>query len=70
VEVAERELDTLGCNVLAVAPRICLMVEGNPETRRALEREGVEVHLFEAGEICLKGAGGPTCLTRPLERGD
>ena len=69
VEVAEAEHETLGCNVLAVAPRVCVMLEGNPETRRRLERAGCEVHTFQGQEIALKGAGGPTCLTRPLVRG-
>ena len=69
VEVAEDELDTLGCNVLALAPRHCLMAEGNPETRRRLEAAGCEVQTYDATEISLKGQGGPTCLTRPLVRG-
>jgi N-dimethylarginine dimethylaminohydrolase len=69
VEVPEEELDSLGCNVLAVAPRRCLMGDGNPETRRRLERAGAEVTVFAGREICLKGGGGPTCLTRPLARG-
>ena len=68
VEVPEEEYDTLGCNVLAVAPRVCLVPEGSPETRRRLEAAGAEVHAFQAEEICLKGSGGPTCLTRTLER--
>jgi N-dimethylarginine dimethylaminohydrolase len=68
VEVAEAEHETLACNVLALAPRVCLMLEGNPETRRLLERVGVEVRTFSGREIALKGAGGPTCLTRPLLR--
>jgi arginine deiminase len=67
--VAEAEHETLGCNVLAVAPRVCVMLEGNPETRRRLGRAGCEVHTFQGQEIALKGAGGPTCLTRPLVRG-
>ena len=69
VEVAEDELDTLGCNVLALAPRRCLMAEGNPETRRRLEAAGCEVQTYDATEISIKGQGGPTCLTRPLVRG-
>jgi N-dimethylarginine dimethylaminohydrolase len=68
VEVPESEYDSLGCNVLALAPRRCVLVEGNPETRRALERAGAEVIEIEGSEICLKGSGGPTCLTRPLVR--
>jgi N-dimethylarginine dimethylaminohydrolase len=68
VEVPDPEFETLGCNVLAVAPREVLMVAGNPETRHRLERAGVKVQEFSGQEICLKGGGGPTCLTRPLLR--
>lgn len=69
VEVADGELDTLGCNVLALGPRLALAVQGNPETRRRLEAAGVEVRTYPGGELSLKGDGGPTCLTRPLARG-
>jgi N-dimethylarginine dimethylaminohydrolase len=68
VSVPDAEFATLGCNVLALAPREVLMVAGNPETRTRLARAGVTVHEFSGQEICLKGGGGPTCLTRPLER--
>ncbi len=70
VEVPDEELGTLGCNVLALAPRRCLVVAGNPTTRRPLEAAGAEVVELEGREICLKGSGGPTCLTRPVTRGD
>ena len=68
VEVAPAELDTLGCNALAVAPRVCLLAAGNPVTKRRLLDAGCEVHEFAGEEIAKKGGGGPTCLTRPLER--
>ena len=68
VEIPDSEFATLGCNVLAVAPREVLIVAGNLETRARLERAGVTVHEFAGREICLKGGGGPTCLTRPLMR--
>jgi len=58
----------MGTNVLALAPRRCLMLAGNPRTRAALERAGADVVEYEGTEISVKGAGGPTCLTRPLER--
>jgi N-dimethylarginine dimethylaminohydrolase len=70
VEVPDEEFDTLGTNVLAIGPGRGLMVRGNPRTRAALERAGAEVIEYEGGEISLKGAGGPTCLTRPLARHD
>lgn len=68
VEVPDAEFATMGINVLAVAPRVCVMLAGNPETKSRLERHGAQVFEFVGGEICAKGAGGPTCLTRPLER--
>ena len=69
VEVAAEEFETLGCNALALAPRRCLMAEGNPNTRARLEAAGCEVVTYDGAEISMKGAGGPTCLTRPLDRG-
>ena len=69
VDVPEQEYDTLGCNILAVAPRKIIMVSGNPITRSRLQSAGCEVSEIDGSEICLPGAGGPTCLTRPLLRG-
>jgi arginine deiminase len=70
IEVPGEEFDTMGTNVLALAPRRALMLAGNPRTRAALERAGAEVIEYEGQEISIKGAGGPTCLTRPLARSD
>jgi arginine deiminase len=58
----------MGCNVLAIAPRECVMVKGNPVTKKLLEQAGCKVHEYEGQEISVKGGGGPTCLTRPVER--
>jgi N-dimethylarginine dimethylaminohydrolase len=68
VEVPEEEFESMGCNVLALGPRRCLMLDGNPVTRRRLEKAGAQVALFYGEEICRKGSGGPTCLTRPILR--
>ena len=68
VEVSEAEFDSMGCNVLALAPRVCLMVKGNPITKAGLEKAGCKVIEYEGAEISVKGGGGPTCLTRPVER--
>ena len=68
VEVPDEEFETMGVNVLALGPRLCLMMKGNPKTRAALERAGAIVHEYDGAEISLKGGGGPTCLTRPLSR--
>jgi N-dimethylarginine dimethylaminohydrolase len=68
VPVPDDEFESMGANVLALAPRVALVVEGNPETRGRLERAGVEVLAYEGKELS-KGDGGPTCLTCPLLRG-
>ena len=68
VEVPDHEFDTMGTNVLALGPRRCVLLAGNPDTRRALERAACDVIMYEGREISVKGAGGPTCLTRPIAR--
>lgn len=69
VEVPDEEFPTMGPNVLALAPRVALALEGNPETKRRMEAAGVTVRTYRGEEISVKGDGGPTCLTRPLLRG-
>lgn len=68
IEVPDEEFDSMGCNVLAIAPREVVMVKGNPRTKAHLERAGCNVTEFDGAEISVKGGGGPTCLTRPMER--
>ena len=68
IEVPDSEFESMGCNILSLAPRQCIMIEGNPQTRQKLLDEGVEVLEYSGNEISAKGAGGPTCLTRPLLR--
>ena len=70
VEVPDEEFESMGANVLAIAPRRCLMLGGNPTTRSRLERAGAHVTVYEGDDISRKGGGGPTCLTRPLGRLD
>lgn len=69
VEVPEGEFATLGSNVLALAPRHCVMLEGNPVTQERLQAAGCRVETYCGREISLKAEGGPTCLTRPVLRG-
>jgi N-dimethylarginine dimethylaminohydrolase len=68
VEVPDAEFESMGTNVLALAPRQCVMLAGNGRTRAALEQAGCDVIEYQGDEISVKGAGGPTCLTRPLVR--
>ncbi len=69
IEVPDAEFPTMGCNVLALGPRHAMMVEGNPETERRMRAAGVTVEVIKGADICRKGEGGPTCMTRPLVRG-
>ncbi|NOT75258.1 MAG: hypothetical protein HOP08_10040 [Cyclobacteriaceae bacterium] len=68
VEVPEEEFESMGCNVLAISPRKCLMVKGNSKTKALLEKAGCTVLEYDGSEISVKGGGGPTCLTRPILR--
>ena len=68
VEVPDAEFETMGTNVLALGPDRSVMLRGNPVTRARLEAAGVDVIEYDGAEISVKGAGGPTCLTRPLAR--
>ena len=68
VDVPDEEFETMGGNVLALGPSDCVMLNGNPKTRAALETAGAQVRGYDGQEISLKGGGGPTCLTRPLAR--
>ncbi|MFN3840497.1 MAG: dimethylarginine dimethylaminohydrolase family protein [Cyclobacteriaceae bacterium] len=68
IEVPDSEWDSMACNVLAIAPRECIMISGNPVTKKRLTDAGCRVHVYHGNEISVKGGGGPTCLTRPLLR--
>jgi N-dimethylarginine dimethylaminohydrolase len=68
VEVPDEEYPTMGPNVLALAPRRCLVIEGNPVTLERLEAAGCEVFTYRGQELSLKAEGGATCLTRPILR--
>ena len=68
IEVDDSEYANLGSNVLALAPRVCVMPAGNPKTREKLEKAGAKVYEYEGHDISFKGTGGPTCLTLPVTR--
>ena len=66
IDVSERE--TLACNVLALGDGRLLAMQENTRTNRLLENAGFSVRTFPGSELGIVGGGGPTCLTRPLER--
>ncbi len=68
IEVPDEEYGNFATNVLALGPRKCVMIAGNPRTKKALENEGATVLEYHGQDVSIKGGGGPTCLTRPLLR--
>ena len=69
LEVPEEEFShTQATNVLAVAPRQCIMLDENPVTKQLLEMADCEVVTFPGAPLSFKAEGGPTCLTRPVLR--
>lgn len=68
IEVPDEEFENMATNVLTIAPGTVVTLKGNPRTRAALEAAGINVLEYDGSEISVKGAGGPTCLTRPLLR--
>lgn len=68
LEVDDEEYENLGSNVLALAPRKCLILEGNPVIKKKLEAAGAVVFEYEGADLSYKGTGGPTCLTCPITR--
>ena len=68
IDVSDEEFATMGTNVLALAPRRCLLLEHNHQTRRALQAAGCVVLTYRGDELSLKAEGGATCLTRAIVR--
>ena len=69
LEIEYGERDTLACNVLSLGQKRLIAMEENAKTNQRLRDAGFDVRTFPGSEICINGAGGPTCLTRPLLRG-
>jgi N-dimethylarginine dimethylaminohydrolase len=68
MEIEYSERDTLACNVLALGEKRLIAIEENAKTNQRMREAGFDVRTFPGSEICINGAGGPTCLTRPLLR--
>ncbi len=68
IEIDPAEWDSLAPNVLALGPRDVVMLAGNPNTAARLRDAGCRVQEIEGSDVAVKGSGGPTCLTLPLQR--
>src|SRR5438445_1536478 len=70
IEIDYSERETLACNVLSLGEKRLLALQENAKTNQKLRAHGFEVRTFPGSELCINGGGGPTCLTRPLLRGE
>lgn len=57
----------MAINVVPLAPGVIVAPEGNPITKRLLERHGVEVLEVEVDEL-MKGGGSVHCMTGVVKR--
>ena len=68
IEIDYGERETLACNVLSLGKNRLIAIDKNIQTNGRMREAGFDVRTFPGSEICINGAGGPTCLTRPLLR--
>jgi N-dimethylarginine dimethylaminohydrolase len=68
IEIDYSERDSLACNVLALGDKRLLALLENDKTNEKLRDAGFDVRTFPGTELGINGGGGPTCLTRPLQR--
>ncbi len=68
LSVDDEEFDRQGGNILAIRPGEVVIPAGNPKITTALAAAGCTVHEFAGDDLCIKGTGGPTCLTQPIWR--
>lgn len=68
IEVNDREYDNLGSNVLALGPRVCVLLQGNDDIKNKLEKHGCKLYFYPGKNVSIQGTGGPTCLTCPVLR--
>jgi len=58
----------LNLNVLTLAPRHVVAIDGCEKTLSLMRNAGCEIHTFSGESLCIPCEGGPTCMTRPILR--
>lgn len=58
----------LNLNVLPTSSGRCIMIDGFPKTKQAMEEKGIHVDVFEGDVLCMACEGAPTCLTSSMLR--
>jgi len=59
----------LNLNVLTLAPRQVVAIEGYDQTLSLMHNAGCKIDIFSGESLCIPCEGGPTCMTRPILRG-
>ena len=57
----------MAINLVPVAPGVVVLPAGNPITRRALERRGVQCHAVDVDAL-MRGGGAVHCMTGVVHR--
>lgn len=68
LQVPEEEYASMAPNILAIKPKVVLMLQDNIKTIKMLQSVGCKVYTYQGDEISHKAEGGATCLTRPVLR--
>ena len=68
IPIVQEERDAMAANVLSLGEGELLAIAANRRTNERLRDAGYRVRVYEGSEISGNGAGGPTCLTRPVLR--
>jgi len=67
IETSEEEFLNMGTNILAIKPRVVLMLDCFSHLKKRLEDRDIQVFTYNGDNLSC-AEGGPTCLTRPLKR--
>ena len=68
ISLPPQEFPSMACNTLCLRPGVVLMLSDNPVTKKRLEEHHIQVLTYEGKDLSHPAEGGPTCLTRPIER--
>ena len=71
LEAPEVEFEVSGglnLNVLTLAPRHVVAIDGCEKTLSLMHDAGCVIDIFAGKSLCIPCEGGPTCMTRPILR--
>ncbi|MCI7242414.1 MAG: arginine deiminase-related protein [Lachnobacterium sp.] len=68
IDITDEEFSHSASNILAVAPRKLIMLDGNPRVKEELEKRGCEVKVMPGNWTGYDRHAGPTCMTMSVLR--